>query len=433
MLLVRWRPSFYYGWIIVAVVFLAEFIAAGMGSLTIGLFFTPMKESLGWSLTQLTGAVTAQAIAGIAVAPLVGPAVDRFGARPVMIFGALGAGAGLLLLARIESVWQFWVLYALVGALGLHELGQLTGPVVVSKWFVRLRGRALAIATLGTIVGGMVMAPIIGILISSLGWRSTWQILGITLLVVMVPPILMFMRRQPEDLGLRPDGDQEKPQPLPAGPGDSSPSSRQPAEVTWTLREAIHTRSLWLIIIAMNFGSLAASAQSIHIAPFLTEQEGLSIQAASLVLTARLFVASLLRIPWGLLVERVPVRWCLAISFACRSLGLLALVVLPYPANIPPFVVLSGFGGALGLLQPMIFADYFGRTFQGTIQGAMRPFLAAPQLAMPLLVAVLFDATGTFNLAFLIAAGPGIFGVILVLMATPPARHVPGSALQPAK
>ncbi|MQF82638.1 MFS transporter [SAR202 cluster bacterium AD-802-E10_MRT_200m] len=408
----------FYGWVIVGIVFLAEFISGGMGGLTIGLFFTPMKEDLGWSLTQLTGAITAQAIAGIAVAPIVGPAIDRFGARPVMLVGALGAGIGLILLMSIESVWHFWLLYALVGALGLHELGQLTAPVVVSKWFVRLRGRATAIATLGTIVGGMIMAPTISVLIPSFGWRSTFGILGGLVLLIMIPPIIFFMKSNPDDLDLLPDGDTLA--------TDTHELNKQPEshifvdEVTWTLKEALRTKTLWLIIIATNLGSFSASVQSIHVAPFLTEQQGISIGAASLVITSRLIVAALLRLPWGFIVERVPARICLAFAFAGRCFGLIALVVLPYPINIAPFVILSGFGGALGLLQPIIFANYFGRSFQGAIQGVMRPFLVVPQLILPLVVALLYDITGTFNLAFFISAIPGLFGVPLILLAKPP-------------
>ena len=414
------RSPIYYGWVIVGIVFLAEFISGGMGGLTIGLFFTPMKNDLGWSLTELTGAITAQAIAGIAVAPIVGPVIDRFGARPVMLVGALGAGIGLILLMRIEFVWHFWLLYALVGALGLHELGQLTAPVVVSKWFIRLRGRAIAIATLGTIVGGMIMAPTISILIPSFGWRSTFGILGGLVLLIMLPPIIFFMRSRPEDLGLLTDGDMVTTQI--SEPDEQLKSHTFVEEATWTLQEALRTKTLWLIIIATNLGSFSASVQSIHVAPYLTEQQGISIGATSLVITSRLIVAALLRLPWGFMVERVPARICLAAAFTGRCFGLMALVVLPYPINIVPFVILSGFGGALGLLQPIIFANYYGRSFQGAIQGVMRPFLVVPQLILPLVVAMLYDATGTFTLAFFIAAIPGLFGVPLILLAKPPVR-----------
>ena len=262
-----WRPSFFYGWVIVAVVFVAEFAASGMGGHTISLFFKPMNETLGWSLTKLTGAVTAQAIAGIALAPLVGALLDRYGARPVMFFGALSAGIGLILLTTIQEVWQFWLLYAVVGALGLHELGQLTGPVVVAKWFVRRRGRAMALATLGQPMGGMVMAPIIGLLIVTVGWRQTWALMGIALLVVMVPIVLLLVRRQPEDMGLKPDGDPAESE-APSRPlGAPGPPPAKP-ETTWTLREALHTRTVWVLMVALNLIGLSAGVFTIHMVPY---------------------------------------------------------------------------------------------------------------------------------------------------------------------
>ena len=232
------------------------------------------------------------------------------------------------------------------------------------------------------------------------------------------------MRRQPEDLGLYPDGDlHEDTVSQHQGTNTSKRLEDPTGESTWTLKQALHTRSLWLIVISMNLASFAASAQVIHTAPFLTQQEGMSTSAASLVIMTRLAIAAIARIPWGFLAERIPLRICLALSFAGRSLGLMSLVLLPFPYNLPIFIVLSGTAAAWGLLQPMIFSDYFGRTFQGTIQGVLRPFLAGPGLAIPLITAFLFDTTGTFDIAFIIAAAPGILAIFLVLYATPPSRN----------
>ena len=419
-----WTTRFFYGWVIVVVVFIAEFVASGMGILTIGLFFTPIKESMGWSLTQLTGAVTAQGIAAMLIAPFIGPAIDRFGARIVMLFGAVSASLGMIFLARIEEFWQLWVLFAVVGALGLHELGNLTGPVVISKWFVRRRGRAMALATTGTVIGAMTMTPIIGLLISNVGWREAWQYMGISVLVITLLPVAIFMRSRPEDVGLLPDGDGQ--QRFTQTTSSQNPQSKSYAtEHSWTLKQALCTRSLWLIVISMNLASLAASVQIVHTAPFLTQQEGLSTSVASFIIMARLTVAAVSRIPWGLLVERIPVRFCLALTFSIRAFGLLSMVIFPFPIYLPVFVIFSGMGTSLGLLQPMVFANYFGREFQGTIQGFMRPFLAGPGLAVPLIAAILFDATGTFDIAFLVMTIPGLLAVPLILLAKPPTPNSP--------
>jgi len=319
----------------------------------------------------------------------------------------------------------------MVGALGLGEMGQLTGPVVVAKWFVRRRGRAMAIATLGTLLGGVVLNPIIGILLDAVGWRSTRGILGGSLLVVMVPILLLFMRRRPEDLGMLPDGDVAAvplaSQALKEDGSTDRPQSSRPQEAleqTWTMREALHTRSLWLLVLAMNLISLSASAITIHMVPYFTKQVGMSAQAASYILSIRLLGAALGRIPWGLIVERVPVQYCPAVVFFGRALGPLTLVLIPAPYNLVPFIILSGvIGGNLGLLQPMTFSNYFGRAFIGSIQGMLRPLLGISSLAGPLTIALLYDATGTFDRAFLITGSMGLLATVVVLFATPPVRR----------
>ena len=334
-----------------------------------------------------------------------------------MAGGAIIAGVGLIFLMGIQEVWEFWVIYAIVGALGLHEMGQFTGPVVVSKWFVRLRGRAMAFATIGVSAGAMVMAPIIGFLIPSIGWRQTWGVMGVSLLIIMVPTILILMRRQPEDLGLLPDGDP------PIGSEDSlsaTASTRQNQEPSWTLGEALRTKTLWILIISLNLVGLMVSPIITHTVPYLTLQESMSIQMVSVVLVLRQVGGSFSKLMWGFLVERIPVRYCLAAMYAIRSLGPLCLIVIPYPYNVPPFVLFTGLGAAMSVLQPVVFANYYGRAFIGTIQGTMRPLLGISQLAGPLLVAMVFDATGTFDVAFLACVVVGLVAAAIALLATPP-------------
>jgi MFS family permease len=420
----RWpNTPFYYGWVIVAVVFLAEFTTSGMGGSTISLFFKPMTDSLGWSLTSLVGAVTAQAVAGMVIAPLLGPLLDRYGARPVMLFGALAAGAGLLIMMAVQEVWQFWILYAAVGALGLNELGRLSGPVVVTKWFIRRRGRAMAIAISGAGIGAMVMAPITALLIASIGWRYSWGVMGITLMVLMVPAVLLFMRRQPEDMGLLPDG--ATPQALaPADGPAASPLPQAELEPSWSLREALRTRTMWILVVSLNLVNLATVPMVLLQVPYFTEQ-GMSNQGASYLFTLSWLGFTISRFIWGFVAEHVPIRFALAGMCLARSLGIFCLVLVPYPYNIGPFLLFSGvLGGAMGILQPMAFANYYGRASTGRIQGAIRPLMSVPQLVGPLTVAILFDATGSFSFAFMGASVLGFLGTAIVLFAKPPVRRV---------
>ena len=412
----RWTVPFYYGWIIVGVCLIADFMASGMGGLTISLFFRPIHEDLGWSLTLFTGAATASTLLGTLVTPFLGRVLDRFGPKPVMLWGCITAGIGLILLSRMQQVWHFWVLYASVGALGLYELGNFTSPVTISKWFVRKRGRAMAIQSFGVTVAGAVMTSVIGLLITNLGWRTTWLVLGITIMAVMVPLILVFMHRRPEDLGLVPDGD------LPGAGGQAATAAVK--EKSWTLHDAVRTRTFWVLIGSMNLISFTSSVQAFHGVTYLTQQQGMTVAAAGLITTLRWVGVSLFRMPWGFVVERVPMKYCLAACYLIKASCLLWLIALPYPANIVGYLLAFSLGGVQALVQPMAFATYYGRESQGTIQGMTRPLLAVPSLIGPLLVAFLFDRVGSFNIAFVVASMVGMSAGFLALAATPPKPRV---------
>jgi MFS family permease len=248
------------------------------------------------------------------------------------------------------------------------------------------------------------------------------------ILLLNLPLVLIFMRRVPEDMGLRPDGDQPEAE-LP----DAQARARSYAtESSWTLKTASRTRSLWLMVVASNFVGFATAAVSYHQIIFFVN-EGMSIQGASYVLSASLMFSALARFLWGFLVERFSVRVCLSTMAGFRALGTLSLVVVPYPFNIGTFVVGWGLlGGAFGLLQPIAWSDYYGRGFQGSIQGTLRPLLTASRLIAPISMAVLFDITGSYDVAFLLAFVVAAASIGLFWAAKPPTLpNVPLPAAMP--
>ena len=412
----RWRVPVFYGWVIVAVCFTADFFASGLGQSTISLFFKPMQDTLGWSLSQLVGATTAATIGGIVVAPFLGRIIDRIGVKPVMLWGTVVGGLGMILMMFIQEVWQFWLLYTCVAALGLAEFSGLASQAAVSRWFVRRRGRAFSIQTLGGGMGNIALAPAVAFVITLVGWRPAWGIMGLTLLLVMVPVVLIFVRNRPEDVGLKPDGDWK-----PTGQEASRPQVLP--EVSWTLGEALRTRSLWALMGTFVIGG-ATMSMYISVAPFLTTKYQMSNQAVGWVLSMFWIPASLSRLMWGYLIDKFPVRPCLFTVCIGRGLGVISLVVVPYPYNVGTWMFLSGLvGNAFALLQPVMFGNFFGAKSFGTIQGGVRPLMSFPGLVLPLLVARLYDVSGSFTLGFLLCGSLGFIGAAASVFAVPPTKR----------
>lgn len=421
------RPRrFFYGWVIVAVSCLADATAFGAGSVSLGVFLQPMNAALGWSRTALVGAVTLQSFANLFVSPVIGPLVDRYGPRVIMVFGAAVAGVSYLLMGEISELWQFYLLYTVSAALGLHEVGSLVTTTVVSKWFIRMRGRALGMTMIGNNLGGIIFAPLLAFLIGAVGWRAAWAVLGLLIVIMVMPPTILFMRRTPEDMGLLPDGDVPEPQ------GAGAPHrSRSAEEPRWGARDALRTRTLWLLVVSFNLAGLGVSAMVVHQVAYYSDV-GLSLQAASLVFALNHFLSAPAKLFWGFLAERVPVRYCMMGTFLGRTIAFLILILGSAQERVYAFALVNGLvGGAVGPLQSLIWADYYGRAFVGTIRGILAPFSLISSLGGPLFAAFVFDLVGSYNTAFMIFAGTLLLGVTTLYFAKPPGLAPAQPAITP--
>ncbi|MSQ10476.1 MAG: MFS transporter [Dehalococcoidia bacterium] len=421
------RPRFFYGWVIVAVTFLGEATASGAGGVSFSIFLKPMIEALGWSRTTYTAGVTFQSAVNLLVTPIAGPIIDRYGARGIMVFGSLVAGLCFALMTFITEPWQFYVLYALGAALGLHELGSLVSGSVVSKWFVRKRGRALAISGLGLNTGAIVASSLVAFLIDTIGWRNAWLTLGILVVGVVVPPTLLFMRRTPEDMGLLPDGALPIPVMLADSTGPPLPLLR--AEPRWRLQEALRVRTTWFLLMAINMYSLAAGALVNHQAAYF-QDAGFSLQEAGALVALLHAITIPAKLAWGFAAEHIPVRYCLLACYVTRLLGVLALPLGTGAGRVYASVLFSGLGQGVGALMSLIWADYYGRAFIGTIRGVLGPFSLVASLAGPLFTAVVYDASGSYDGAFLVSGGVLVGAIALLYLAKPPVKDEAGTPLE---
>ncbi len=415
------RGRFFYGWRIVFVAFVADFMSAGIGGYSLGIFFKPMTAGLGVSRASLASVNLFRGAASGISGPIIGPLVDRYGARIVMMVGAAVAGVALMSISRIGMVWHFYLLFGVVGGLGLVEFGGLVTNAAIAKWFIRRRGRAIAFASVGISVGGMVMVWVSQILINALGWRGAWVVLGLLIMIVVIPVTALFMRRRPEDMGLLPDGEVALPKArgdgLAGGNDDPLPVG---GERSWTLKEALKTRSFWLLVPTFALGGLSMGTVLQQSVAYVTDK-GFSPEQGALILSAIGLFMALSKLLWGFLSEKFPVRYCVIAMYLGGAVG---LIVLVNAQTIPMLLLFAAtYGLTLGgtaVLSAMAWANYFGREFIGTIRGVTMPAQFLSNAVGPLFAGYVWDVTGDYRGAFTVFIVTPLLGAFFMWLAKPP-------------
>ncbi|MBM3946640.1 MAG: MFS transporter, partial [SAR202 cluster bacterium] len=289
---------FFYGWTMVGVNFLTSMVTAGIGSYGLSFFVVPMAQALDVSRGAFSS-VTLFRLLPLFLVPYLGSLADRkHGARWMLTTGGLVAGLALIATSRVSSLWQFYAAYGVVfGLANVAMGGQLVGPAILAKWFIRMRGRAMAIGTMGISAGGFLIAPLAGWLILNYGWRTAWIALGLVVILCVSPLAALLTRRQPEDIGLLPDGRKAPPQP---NSGGAALAGWEDREYPWTVRQAIKTPALWLLMGVNALASLALSPVLIHQVAYIRDK-GFDPSTATAVATTMALAAIVAKPPWGFL------------------------------------------------------------------------------------------------------------------------------------
>ncbi|HLF79495.1 MAG TPA: MFS transporter [Dehalococcoidia bacterium] len=422
------RLPFYYGYAIVGVVFLQSFVSSAPLWST-GVLSVPMQDELGWGRSSIFAGITMRTLGAAASGLLLGRYLDvSGGARTLALISGFFAALGLCLVAFVQEAWQFMLIFGVFGGLlGAGPSSLLLGAIV-PKWFIRQRGRAVATSTMGTGLAAFVLPVLVNLMAHSFDWRWAWVILGVMTGVFSVLPALL-LKTQPEDLGLRPDGETDAR--VPAGAVTSaSPASRQ-AEVNFTAGEAWRTSTLWLLIAVVVFGSVSPTAFPVNLVQVYVER-GFSATTAAAAFSGYGLASFLGRFFWGFLADRLHIRQTLLVISAYCGIALAMLLVLPGNSALAAGAIAGlGIGGWVGLNQ-VIWADYFGRSHLGAISGITRPFITISSATGPLYIAALADLSGSYSLSMVVMATSWWFCALLLLIVRPAKRPASLEALAPA-
>ncbi|MGH7386217.1 MAG: MFS transporter [Candidatus Rokuibacteriota bacterium] len=412
------RLPIFYGWIIVAVVFIT--MGVGVNARTaFSLLFPPILDEFGWERGVTAGAFSFGFLVSAALSPSLGRLMDRRGPRVVMELGVLLIGAGLLLATLVSRPWQ---LYATLGVMvggGSVCLGYTGQSLFLPSWFVRRRGLAMSLAFSGVGVGSMILLPWVQALIGRSGWRAACWAMGLLVLLLLVP-LNLLLRRRPEDMGLEPDGDRAAAAGAVARPSNVVDAAW--AAVDWTLARAARTARFWWIAAGYFSGLFAWYAVQVHQTKYLIEIGFSPIDAAW-----ALGFVSLAGIPGqialGWLSDRIGREWVWtagSVGFAICYAVLLLLASAPTMTLLYVMVIAQGMlGYGLTSVVGAIPAEIFQGRHYGSIFGTLMLSSIAGGAVGPWLTGVLYDRTGSYTAAFWIAIACSVFSAVAIWLAAP--------------
>ena len=416
-------PRVFYGWWVALALSIVVFLSSGI-RFTMGPFLKPVSADLGLDRGGFSLVIALSLLLYGAFMPMVGRLADRIGSRAVCSAGALLMAASLVLTSRMTTLWEFYLYYAVIGSLGLATTGHVMGSVTLARWFVRRRGVAMSFLGSASMAGMAVLVPVAMWCILRFGWRTTFVILGVGALALMLPLTLWVLRDEPESLGLEPDG-------VPAGP---APAGTVTAVLERTgVSDALGVPAFWLLTGGLFNCGFSMSLLSAHGVPMLTDHGFHPMTASSAI-----GFLGMTAIGGGVMLGLISDRWgrkpVLAAVYLLRlaAFGMLFLVRDPGLLLIVAAIGGVGMSGSLAMTSALT-GDIFGRFSVGSIFGLI--FLAH-QMGAALgswLGGFLFDVTGGYGAAFGLAATVLLLAAILSLAIDATARPARRAVAMPPR
>jgi MFS family permease len=400
------RAKYFYGYNIVASGFVIQAVCIG-AMFTYGVFFKEFQAEFGWSRAMISGASSLGFLIMGAFGILAGRLNDKIGPRVIIMASGTSLGLGYLFMSRLQAPWQLYLLYGLLVGIGFstHDVITLS---TVARWFVKRRGMITGMVKVGTGFGQLMVPLIATAFIVRYGWRTSYIILGAVVLVTLVA-VAQILRRDPQEMGLLPDG----------GSNGSDSAGNGSTEQGVSLRAAVLTRQFWTICVAEFAVFFCLLTMIVHIVPHATDL-GLPPGTAAGVLSTIGGVSMLGRVVMGMTNDRIRGKRSLIICFIVLLCGLIWLQVAGEAWMLFLFAAIYGFahGGFFTVVSPTV-AELFDTGSHGVLFGIILFCGTIGGAIGPLLGGYIFDLTGSYQTLFLILTGMTVVGFVLIIMLRP--------------
>jgi MFS family permease len=415
----RDRP--FYGWTIISISLVTLAIGFGIWY-SFSVFFVAILKEFGWDRASAAGVFSLFMLVHSGAAFFIGSLHDRFGPRKVIPMGSLLIVIGLLASSRIESLWQLYLSFGVLTAMGICTIGFVSQSILLPNWFLKKRGLALGIAMAGIGIGMQVFVPLAQYIISSWGWRAAYCLLAGTVICIVIPLNAIFQRRNPEEIGALPDGEK-----MPLGHKDileestSQLSVAQNNLVQWTLASSLRTRQFWFLFLTYFFIPMAVQGVLIHQVAHVVDK-GFSAARGAFFFGLAGIVGSAGKILFGHLSDRIGRDRAFTMGMGCAFLGVLSLMNLsPYNGwLLYGYAIFFGLGyGSIAPIFPSRAADLFQGAHFGKIYGFIAISGGVGGAIGTWLSGKIFDLTASYKIAFLGVLTVFVLIVVLFWLTSP--------------
>ncbi|MBN2419684.1 MAG: MFS transporter [Deltaproteobacteria bacterium] len=408
----------FYGWVNLVVMFFFNIVFMMM-MLSFALFLPSWVEEFSWNRgTMSLAQAVAMILTGLA-APLVGIFIMKKGVRTTIILGNLILIAGLILVSFQQHIWQLFLGYGVLVGLGMSLGGMLAMMTVINNWFIIKRPMALSISMAAMGFGGIVFNPLLMMLINSIGWRNTYLVIAAAAFLFCVLSPALLLVNKPEDLGQVPDGPHSSKNQN-AESTQSIPKNLYKTPVDFTAKEALMTRTMWLLIGYVVVQFTVMQILMTHQFNFFIDM-GFADTSAAFAFGVFGFMMGTSQLGVGFLGLKIKMH---SLAVASIIFGLAGLTILIFARSMGLVIlcnVLIGIGiGIQGIALGNLIPDYFGRTEFPKMMGYTMPFTTFLSAIGSPVAGYIRDATGSYIPAFQFAIAALILGFIFIIFAKPP-------------
>ena len=401
------RRGFYYGWYIVAAGAGPNFLVIGLVTFSFGVFIGPMRDELGWSVAAIAAGQSLRSFEQGLLAPVTGVMIDRLGPRKMAITGIIFTTIGLVVFSQARTL-EIYYLSSLILAFG-QSLGSLQPfSAALMFWFQRKRGRAMGLLNTGNGAGHL-MAPVVAIIVTLIGWRETLLVAAVVVLVAGIP-LAMVLRDRPEPYGYTIDGDEPEP--------GASEASLAPEATGMAVGEGLRTPTFYLLSVSTALAGGVIISWIVHQIPHM-QSVGFSLAGAATIAGIYGACQLALRPIVGWMGDRFGRVRLYSSAFVCQGLGMIIFAQLTADRLwlLPFYFALFAFGSSTWIvLQMTLVADYFGPRRFATLRGFASTLNMPVGIISPFLAGYIFDRTGSYVEIFTVYALLAMTGSVMILM-----------------